>query len=329
MPLRPSTTDSHALGRSSAAGGLEGPRICFFNEALDYCYPGGGYCPCPETEVPLEVGAGEIVAMNWSAEPQPGAAIRAYRWALDIEDVLDETPRVDEQTDFGHWSAWSATTQSVQLGPWNVGEQHRLYVDVGDDLGLRSLGIVRFEVVAPTQRPPDCGAAVAVPATLWPPDHRLAPVRILGVTDPDGDPVAIRVTRVTQDEPPADPPFGGPGATMAAAIEGAGNGGTIARRSLAPDGSALGGGRGRPMCPDAVIGASGGVKLRAERLGTGNGRVYTLWFTASDPGGASCDGSVQVCVPHSRRQECADDGQRFDALGPCRDRGRGRQSIDP
>jgi hypothetical protein len=36
-------------------------------------------------------------------------------------------------------------------------------------------------------RPPDCSGAHAKNPVLWPPDHKLEPVEIEGVTDPDGD----------------------------------------------------------------------------------------------------------------------------------------------
>lgn len=55
--------------------------------------------------------------------------------------------------------------------------------------------------MAPPNRPPDCSASFASPATLWPPNGRLVPVSILGVTVPDGDPVTLRVTAIRQDEP--------------------------------------------------------------------------------------------------------------------------------
>jgi hypothetical protein len=50
-------------------------------------------------------------------------------------------------------------------------------------------------------QPPDCSAATASPATIWPPNGKLVPVSIGGVTDPDGDPVALTITGVHQDEP--------------------------------------------------------------------------------------------------------------------------------
>lgn len=55
--------------------------------------------------------------------------------------------------------------------------------------------------LAPSGRPPVCSAAAASPALLWPPNGRLRPVAIHGVTDPDGDPVSITITSIRQDEP--------------------------------------------------------------------------------------------------------------------------------
>src|SRR5262245_55935017 len=49
--------------------------------------------------------------------------------------------------------------------------------------------------------PPVCTDAFASPDSLWPPNHKFVPVAIDGVHDPDGDPVAITVTAVAQDEP--------------------------------------------------------------------------------------------------------------------------------
>ncbi len=60
-------------------------------------------------------------------------------------------------------------------------------------------------------------------------------------------------------------------------------------------------------CPDAVIHSNGTVDLRAESDSTGNGRVYTILFTATDNTGASCSDSVFVCVPRASRHDGDDD----------------------
>lgn len=55
--------------------------------------------------------------------------------------------------------------------------------------------------------------------------------------------------------------------------------------------------------------------LRAERDGAGTGRVYEVTFIAEETFGASCAGSVTVCVPHDRRAAaCVDEEQSYDSL---------------
>ncbi len=125
----------------------------------------------------------------------------------------------------------------------------------------------------------DCSGAAPTVGTLWPPNHKLVEVGIQGVTDPGGPPVAVTVTGVRQDEP----------------VNGLGDGNTA---------------------PDAVLTGSS-VRLRAERSGLGDGRVYHLDFTAT-AGGRSCQGSVTVCVPHDQGQGavCVDQGPLFDSTVP-------------
>jgi hypothetical protein len=65
---------------------------------------------------------------------------------------------------------------------------------------------------------------------------------------------------------------------------------------------------------DAVI--TGSVLLvRAERLGTGNGRIYEVHFMAEDNRGGQCTASVKVGVPHSMKPgvQIIDDGQFYDS----------------
>jgi hypothetical protein len=188
-------------------------------------------------------------------------------------------------------------------------ERHRLFIEASDDVGLKSLGIVLITVVPSTNGSPDCHAAAADPSMLWPPNHRLVPVSVGGVSDPDGDPVTIVVTRVTQDELVRDSGLDDHAIASATAEE---------MGHLGAD--LFGGGHGdeRRGCVDAVIDPDGGLRLRAERDGRGNGRVYTVWFTATDGQGGSCDGSAQVCVSRDRSHpSCVDDGRAFDSFGPC------------
>lgn len=129
-----------------------------------------------------------------------------------------------------------------------------------------------------TNRAPDCGHAAANPSLLWPPNHKLVTIGITGVTDPDGDPVNLIVTRIEQDEP----------------VNGLGDGDT------SPDGFGVG---------------TAQASVRRERSGLRNGRVYQIDFSAKDNNGASCTGSVSVGVPHDQGQGSTpiDDGVRFDS----------------
>src|SRR4029077_15755552 len=53
----------------------------------------------------------------------------------------------------------------------------------------------------PGNVPPDCSKAAASPAMPWPPNHQFVNVSVAGVMDSDGDPVAVTITGITQDEP--------------------------------------------------------------------------------------------------------------------------------
>ena len=54
---------------------------------------------------------------------------------------------VGEDTDVTRWSTASLLTQRATVGPFGGGEEHRFYIEALDNNGLRSLGIVRFQVV--------------------------------------------------------------------------------------------------------------------------------------------------------------------------------------
>jgi hypothetical protein len=131
--------------------------------------------------------------------------------------------------------------------------------------------------VTSSNRPPDVSLAKASSSVLWPADHKLAQITITGVTDPENDPVTIRIDRIMQDEP----------------VNGTGDGDT---------------------CPDAIGVGGAATQLRAERSGNGDGRVYTVFFTATDNHGGSTAGSVKVVVPLNQGQGGAvDQGPLFDS----------------
>jgi hypothetical protein len=209
---------------------------------------------------------GAVVTLNGTGSGDPDGDPITYSWTqvagapVTLSDASSATP---------------SFTAPPAAGPPLT---FRLAVSDG---GLTSSAQVVITVVN-VNDPPRCDLAKADPRVLWPPDHKLLPVAIVGVSDPDSDRVAITITAVTQDEP----------------VQG-------------PDDA--------DTSPDAVV-QDGGVHLRAERAGGRNGRVYRVAFTADDglTIGGSCQGAVTVGVPPSMQagMEAIDDGQLYDATRP-------------
>ncbi|MDD3854030.1 MAG: hypothetical protein PHD40_10330, partial [Syntrophomonadaceae bacterium] len=109
-------------------------------------------------------------------------------------------------------------------------------------------------------RAPDVSGAYSCPGKLWPATLLRYPIDVKGITDPDGDPVEIRVTSITADEPT-----------------------TII-------------GVGSNCIPDATGVGTGCPTLRAEFGVLGNGRVYCVTFAARDGEGGVSVGAVKVSV---------------------------------
>jgi len=182
------------------------------------------------------------------------------------------------------------TVEGLELQPWldvangvDFGPLTGQYIQIKTRLTTTTeeSPVLYDLTIEAANQPPDTSDAYADPACLWPPNHKMVPVSILGVTDPDGDPVTITITGITSDEPTASDP---------------GSGGA----KHAPDASGVG---------------TATANLRAECSGTGNGRVYEVSFQATDDKGAVCNGSVKVCVPHDMGadDDAVDDGQNYDA----------------
>jgi hypothetical protein len=101
----------------------------------------------------------------------------------------------------------------------------------------------------------------ASPHRLWPPDHRMVPVAVRTDAGDACDPLDIRIVHVQSDEP----------------VNGLGDGDTA---------------------PDWQITGPLALRLRAERAGTGNGRVYTIRVRYTDALGNESFEHVEVEVPH-------------------------------
>jgi hypothetical protein len=167
-----------------------------------------------------------------------------------------------------------------------------------DEEGDYALTFSVLPVLLPNS-PPDCSTAIADPAQLRSPNRRTDPnaralssmlqgifplnrkmvdVSVIGVADPDRDPVDLTITSIFQDEP----------------VQNSG------RRNACGDGAGVG---------------TATASVRAKSFGTGDGRVYTIGFDASDGNDGECSGTVTVCVPHDRRPNntCVNQGPLFDS----------------
>ena len=126
---------------------------------------------------------------------------------------------------------------------------------------------------------PVCSTAAPSQTLLWPPNHKFVPITIIGITDDDGDSVTITIDGIFQDE----------------RVNAKGDGNT------SPDGDGVG---------------TDTAQLRSERSGNENGRVYEISFTADDGNGGSCSGTVQVGVPHDKKDTPVNDGTIYDSTLP-------------
>lgn len=102
----------------------------------------------------------------------------------------------------------------------------------------------------------------ANPAVLWPPNHELVPINVtVAVSDSLSGPAGFTLNSVTSNEPDS----------------------------------------GQGDIHGFVIGtASTNGQLRAERLGSGDGRVYTIGYTGIDRAGNPTTCNTNVSVPHDQ-----------------------------
>ena len=143
---------------------------------------------------------------------------------------------------------------------------------VDDGAGGTSTATISITITA-VNDPPVCSAAGPSIASLWPPDHSLVDINVLGVTDPvEGSGINIEIDGIFQDEPTN----------------------TIGDGNTPIDGFGV----GTPV-----------AQVRRERSGSkrvpGDGRMYYINFTGTDAEGGTCTGTVRVGVPHDMGQDNA------------------------
>jgi hypothetical protein len=223
---------------------------------------------------PLSVLAGFPVAFTVTGtDPNPEDQVTLTTGGLPVgAAMVPVLPLTGPASGVSSAFAWTPT--AAQRGLYTIS------YSATDLAGKYDEAEIEIEVL---NNPPICREASPSISEIWPPNHKMVDIDILGVTDPDGDPVTITITGIYQDEP----------------LDTAGDG------SFVPDGNGVG---------------TSKAQVRAERSGTkkvpGDGRVYHIAFTAVDDQGGECAGEVTVCVPHDQGMGsvCVDGGPLYDSL---------------
>lgn len=133
-------------------------------------------------------------------------------------------------------------------------------------------------IVTPVNDAPECGTPTTTPF-IWPPNHKMVSINAaMSATDIDGDTITTTVSSIFQDEP----------------TNGLGDGDTSPDATLSP------------------------AQVRAERSGTGDGRVYAVTLTADDGNGGTCSGLVKIFVPHDMKKPvtAVNSGATYDSTTP-------------
>jgi hypothetical protein len=142
--------------------------------------------------------------------------------------------------------------------------------------------------------PPSCQAVSPSNNNLWPPNGKFENITIAGLAADQ----SVVITAVKQDEDPGAGPKRGrarPINNLLKRIFKRNNKGSATNATSTEEAA------GPVGAPDAAI--DGGVAMiRHERLGGGDGRVYHIYFNAtnSTTNEVICTGEVTVCVPKSQ-----------------------------
>ena len=206
-------------------------------------------CPPPAT-VECTSSNGAFVTTSVTVADQDNEALQVS-WVVDGISV--QTSSLAAGTTFAN----NTVSFMAEFGLGN----HDVVVSVTDGHTVVSCSTT-IEVVDTT--PPTIVGITATPNRLWPPNHKMVPVRVdVRASDACG-PVTCRITGVTSDQP----------------VNGLGDGNTS---------------------PDWIITGDLTVKIRAERAGPiKRGRTYTVAVDCSDVSGNTSSGVVTVFVPHDQ-----------------------------
>jgi len=152
-----------------------------------------------------------------------------------------------------------STTQPNIIHTWHEFYDGTVRLRVTDSEGLVEIGCATVEVIDTT--PPDITISVDQD-TLWPPNHKMVPVTVeVSSSGLYGAEAICYITSVSSNEPE----------------DGLGDGDTTLDWEVTEDLT---------------------VNLRAERSGSGDGRIYTHTVECTDSSGNTTTATTEVTVPH-------------------------------
>jgi len=159
---------------------------------------------------------------------------------------------------------------------WDGGSATGINPEIQLPLGVHAITLIAndgtmdsnpdtVDITVIDQTPPEITLSVS-PDTLWPPNHKMVLITptITATDNCDPDPV-IELISITMNE---EEKTKGKGHTA----------------------------------DDIYVDENGNIYLRAERLGTGIGRIYTITYTATDASCNSSFASSTVTVPHNKKK---------------------------
>ena len=234
------TTDGTLINPALVTG-LDNPLglIVQSPQALPTCNTGGPYsvdCGSAVTSLKLDGRA--------SSDPYGGSL--TFQWTTDCPGASFDDP--------------TSPTPTLILVPNQVAPSCGVTLVVSNSFGLTSMCSASLSIEDTI--PPQIDGAVAKPAVLWPPNHKMIEVTVdytaSDLCDPDAD---LRCQLSVSSNEPA---------------RGRGNG---------------------KHSPDWDVIDAHHVYLRAERSGNGRGRIYKIRITCTDRSGNSTSKTVCVLVP--------------------------------
>jgi hypothetical protein len=256
---------------AAATGTCSGNADCTTDTTgvVSFAYLGSGGAGTDVIQAFYVAGEADTVRSNllpktWIAANQPPVA-----QCQDVTVPADEDCLVEASVDDGSFDPDGDPITLVQepAGPYGLGETPVRLI-VTDDEGAADTCAAVVTVIDVT--PPEITVELNRDA-LWPPNHKLVEVCAEVTVTDNCDPAPTWVLSDASSNEADDTKKGG------------GDGNTVNDIQDADLGTA-------DVC----------VLLRSERRGNGDGRVYTLEYTATDAGGNTATATVTVDVPHDQ-----------------------------